>query len=593
MSPSEFVPDWAKSAIWYQIFPERFWNGDPGNDPDLASLKNSWPHDLSEPWQVHSWTSDWYAQQPYEAAHGRPIWHHLQRRRYGGDLQGILERLDYLQDLGVNVLYLNPVFQAPSSHKYDGATYHHVDPHFGPDPQGDLRLIAAEQPGDSRTWVWTAADRLLITLIEDVHRRGMRIILDGVFNHMGLNSWAFQDVTRHGQGSPYKGWFKIQDWSRSSRLAPFRYRGWAGVQELPELNQDENGITAGPKAYIFEITRRWMDPDGDGNPSDGVDGWRLDVAFCIRHGFWKEWRQHVKGINPQAYLVAEIVLEDDEADYLGGDEFDAVMNYPWAMVCAEFFIEEQNRLSVSALDDRLRTLRQAHPAGVAYVMQNLLDSHDTARIASHIVNRHTLQYRNWADYNHLSRLEQNPAFETRAPNAEERQIQKLMILFQMTYVGAPMIYYGDEAGMWGGNDPCCRKPMVWPELDYAPEKALPNGGWRDLPELVSFDYDLHALYKRLIHLRRNLPALQLGDFSTLVVDDEREIYAFERRYGEQRVVVALNRQPESQCVRLALAGRWQELLADSTIYQGGEDGLEVEIGGCWGIVLQAIDAQSE
>ena len=133
MMQSDFVPEWAKRAVWYQIFPERFWNGDPGNDPTLTSMKNSWPFDLTEPWEVHPWTSDWYARQPYELVNGKPIWHHLFRRRYGGDLQGILDRLDYIQDLGITAIYLNPVFQAPSLHKYDGATYHHIDPHFGPD----------------------------------------------------------------------------------------------------------------------------------------------------------------------------------------------------------------------------------------------------------------------------------------------------------------------------------------------------------------------------------------------------------------------------------------------------------------------------
>jgi cyclomaltodextrinase len=588
MSPTDFVPEWAKRAVWYQIFPERFWNGDPSNDPTLASLKNAWPHDQSEPWQVHPWTSDWYARQPYEAAHGKPIWHHLQRRRYGGDLQGILDRLDYLQDLGVTALYLNPVFQAPSLHKYDGATYHHIDPYFGPDPVGDLRLIEAETPQDPATWVWTSADLLLLKLINEVHQRGLRIIIDGVFNHMGLNSWAFQDIVRNRQGSQFKDWFKILDWQKSSRFAPFVYRGWTGVQELPELNQDENGITAGPKEYMFEITRRWMDPDGDGDPQDGIDGWRLDVAFCIRHGFWKDWRKHVKTINPQAYLVAEIVLEDDNTDYLQGDEFDAVMNYIWTTISTEFFVEERSRLLASELDRRLRDLRQAYPGEVAYVMQNLLDSHDTARIASHIVNRNRIAYRDWAEYGQWSRPMLNPAFDTRAPNPEERQIQKLMILFQMTYVGAPMIYYGDEAGMWGANDPCCRKPMVWPGLEYEAEATTTQGGRRKQPDPVVFNYELHALYKKLIHMRRNSEALQLGDFTTLITDDAKGIYAFERSYQGERVVVVLNNRPEEQVIMLPLQGEWQEVLESGQSLQGEEGGLSVRLAGRWGTVLKEI-----
>jgi len=155
------------------------------------------------------------------------------------------------------------------------------------------------------------------------------------------------------------------------------------AQRMNTENQDENGITAGPKAYIFDITRRWMDPDGDGDPGDGLDGWRLDVAFCIRHPFWKDWRRHVKSINPDAYLVAEIVFEDPNEDYLQGDEFDAVMNYAWGFAYAGFFAQTQNPLSASHFVQTLHHLRELHPAGVAYGMQNLLDSHDTARIASH------------------------------------------------------------------------------------------------------------------------------------------------------------------------------------------------------------------
>jgi cyclomaltodextrinase / maltogenic alpha-amylase / neopullulanase len=589
MTPTDFVPEWAKRAIWYQIFPERFWNGDPSNDPTLESLEYSWPHDLSLPWQVHPWTADWYAQQPYEAVHSQPIWHHLHRRRYGGDLQGILDRLDYLQDLGVNALYLNPVFQAPSLHKYDGATYHHVDPHFGPDPLGDRRLIAGETPNDPSTWIWTAADRLLLELIGAVHRRGMHIILDGVFNHMGLDSWAFRDVAQHGQNSAYRDWFKISDWGQASRHAPFTYTGWAGTPELPELNQDANGITAGPKQYIFDITRRWMDPDGDGDPGDGLDGWRLDVAFCVRHGFWKDWRRHVKSINPQAYLTAEIVLEDDNAPYLQGDEFDAVMNYIWAIISVEFFAEEHSGILASEFDRRLCELRQAYPGGVEYVMQNLLDSHDTARIATHIVNRRDLSYRAWKELMHKTQRRLNPELETGAPDVTAREIQKLMVLFQMTYVGAPMIYYGDEAGMWGATDPCCRKPMVWPELEYEPEAATPDGGLRQPPVPVAFDHDLHGLYKKLIAVRRSSLALQLGDYSTLLIDDERSLYAFDRRYNGERVVIALNNQAQAQQATLPLHGSWRDLLEPGAPRQAGADGLAIELAGRWGVVLQALE----
>ncbi|MCB0253157.1 MAG: alpha-glucosidase C-terminal domain-containing protein [Anaerolineae bacterium] len=588
----DFVPEWAKRAVWYQIFPERFCNGNTTNDPTLESLRNSYPHDLSEPWQVHPWTSDWYVQQPYERAHGKDIWFHLQRRRYGGDLQGVIDRLDYLQDLGITAIYLNPVFDAPSSHKYDGANYHHIDPNFGPNPEGDRRIIAAEQPDAYGAWTWTSADLLALELIAEVHRRGMRIIFDGVFNHMGLNSWAFQDIVQHGQASRFADWFKVSDWDRPSRFAPFTYRGWFGVHELPELRQDANGIVQGPKEYIFACTRRWMDPYGNGAVQHGIDGWRLDVAFCIKHGFWKDWRQHVKAINPDAYLVAEIVVEDDNEPYLQGDEFDAVMNYLWTFACAEFFVETSAAIPPSEFDRRLRELREAYPGCVAYGMQNLLTSHDTARIASHIVNRNQLHYRDWRGYGDLTRPRHNAAFDTRPPTAAERALQKLMVLFQMTYVGAPMIYYGDESGMWGANDPCDRKPMVWPDMDYAAEATLPDGSVRHEAHPVAFDYDLHGWHRRLIAIRNRSLALQLGAFRTLLVDDNSGIYIFERSYEGEQVVVALNNSTVVQRVTLDIEGTWVNLLDGEATVETKSGVLAVILQPLEGAIFERYNARS-
>lgn len=180
-----WVPEWAKKAIWYQIFPERFCNGDSNGNPTLAMIEGAWPHDQTSPWQIHPWTSDWYELQPYEQANGQGLWHNLLRRRYGGDLQGIIDKLDYLQDLGISAIYLNPIFESPSHHKYDGTLYHHIEPTFGPDPEGDRLLIAKENPADPESWPWTTADKLALQLIKEVHKRGMGIIFDGVFNHMG------------------------------------------------------------------------------------------------------------------------------------------------------------------------------------------------------------------------------------------------------------------------------------------------------------------------------------------------------------------------------------------------------------------------
>lgn len=550
-NPTDWTPAWAKEAIWYQIFPERFRNGNPASNPTLADIAGAWPHDQQSPWEVHPWTSDWYALQPYECRNGRSIWWNLVRRRYGGDLQGILDKLDYLQDLGVTALYLNPVFESPSHHKYDGTLYRHIDRTLGPDPQGDLALMAQEDPADPATWVWTAADRLALKLIQEVHARGMRIIFDGVFNHVSLMNPFFRDVVQKQQQSPYREWFNITSWDDPEQGTRFAYHGWYDVPELPEWRQDDQGIVAGPRAYIFAITQRWMAPHGD--PKDGIDGWRLDVAFCVRHPFWKAWRAHVKAINPEAYLTAEVIDTIEVLiPYLQGDEFDAVMNYNVGFACADYFVNQQQRITTTAFDRLLRDLRVAFDPCVAFVQQNLFDSHDSNRIASHIVNPDgVLPYREWGRYYSLSKAE-TLTFDTRKPTEAEYAVQKLIALFMMTYVGAPMIYYGDEVGMWGANDPCCRKPMVWDDLTYAPEACRPDGSIAEPPDSVAVNHDLLQTYKQLIALRRSLPALSLGEFETLLIDDARQIYAYRRSLPEQQVIVALNNTRQTQQVVLAL-----------------------------------------
>ncbi|HOT97560.1 MAG TPA: glycoside hydrolase family 13 protein [bacterium] len=591
---SGWGPAWARRAVWYQIFPERFRNGDPANDPTLAEIKGAWPHDVTSPWQISPWTSDWYELQPWEKANGRGIWFNIQRRRYGGDLAGILEKLDYLDSLGVNALYLNPVFASPSLHKYDGATYHHIDPTFGPDPQEDWAIIARENPVDPATWKWTAADRLMLELIREVHRRGMHLIFDGVFNHMGINSFAFQDLIARGQSSPFRDWFTVTSWEKKSRLAPFSYKGWANVAELPELREDANGIVAGPRRYIFNATRRWMDPDGDGDPSDGIDGWRLDVAFCVAHPFWKEWRQLVKQINPEAYLTAEVIDRIKVLQpYLQGDEFDAVMNYNFAFACVEFFVPDAQRIGVAEFDRRLAELRAAFPAGAAYVMQNLLDSHDTARIASLIVNRGRASYRDWAEFYEFSKGS-NPRMSTRKPGALEKQTQKLLALMQMCYVGAPMIYYGDEAGMWGANDPCCRKPMVWEDLSYQPEIYLPTGDRRADPQTVAVDLDLLQSYRTLIALRRKHSVLQEGGLRTVVTDEARRVYGFERFDDHTVLTVLLNAsEDEQQLLYPCVTAGWRDLLSGEKFLVNGDGVVSLTIPSLWGVVLEPVTDSGE
>lgn len=556
MKTEEFVPDWAKDAVWYQIFPERFRNGDESNDPTKADIEGAFPDAPALPWRVHPWTSDWYERQDYEKDAPLPFHHLVQRRRYGGDLQGIIDKLDYLQELGITAIYLNPVFDSPSSHKYDGMSYHHIDPNFGPDPAGDRALMAEENPGDPSTWVWTSADKLALELIRRCHARGIRVIFDGVFNHMGIRSWPFLDVIENQEKSPYADWFTVRSWRDEEKGTKFDYEGWFGHKTLPEFREDEEGIVAGPRDYIFAATRRWMDPDGDGDPSDGIDGWRLDVAFCVAHPFWKQWRKVVKGVNPEAYITAELIDPVPQLKpYLQGDEFDAVMNYNFAFASSDYFADEKTRITTTEFDRRLRELREAFPPGVAEVQQNLFGSHDTDRIGSHIVNRDREHAGNWQAYFNFSKVE-NGQYDPRKPTREELESQKLFAVMQMTYVGAPMIYYGDEVGMWGANDPDCRKPMVWEDMAYEDEATSPDGGKKDKADTVEVNRDLLEHYRKLIALRRELPSLRRGSFETVLIDDDRQLYGFRRQLGDETALVVLNNSAEEQESSIVADGSW-------------------------------------
>ncbi|MBI2518502.1 MAG: alpha-glucosidase C-terminal domain-containing protein [Opitutae bacterium] len=585
---TEFVPAWAKSVVWYQIFPERFRNGDPQNDPQLADLAGADPVDPPKAWQIHPWGSDWYELQPYEKQNGETErWKHLQRRRYGGDLQGVIDQLPYLKELGVTALYLNPVFASPSLHKYDGASYHHIDPIFGPDPAGDRALMAKENPLVPATWVWTRADELALRLIDAAHAAGLRIIFDGVFNHMGRNSFAFRDLVRNQQRSPYRDWFTVKSWDDAAKGTTFDYEGWFGAKSLPELREDENGIVAGPRAYIFAATERWMNPKGRG-AQHGIDGWRLDVAFCIAHPFWKAWRTHVRHLNPAAYLTAEVNdVPAKTAPYLQGDEFDADMNYNWGFACAEFFFEPgPARLSPSEFDRQLCELREAYPPGVAEVQMNLIGSHDTNRVGSLIVNRGIGRYRDWKTYPELSKAAENPAYSPRRPDDADVALQKFFVIFQMTYLGAPMIYYGDEVGLWGANDPDCRKPMLWPDLTYADEVYGADMHTRHAPDKVAIRPDLLEHYKRMIALRNRHPALLHGDYHTLTADDARGLFAFERTDAGDRVIVVLNNSGQAanyEFGQLADACYVDEI--SGRHYQPSYGALQISIPARWGVVL--------
>jgi glycosidase len=229
------VPAWAGDAIWYQIFVERFRNGDPASDPTATDIVDPIARPIPAGWRPTPWTQDWYRLDPWARGAGLDFYGAVYFRRYGGDLQGVLDRLDYLQDLGVTALYFNPVNDAPSLHKYDARNYRHIDRNFGPDPRA-IAGVAAEDPADPATWTWTAADSLFLALVREVHRRGMRLILDYSWNHTGTAFWAWQDVLKNQRASRFADWYEIAafDDTATADTNEFTYRGWVGVRSLPE-----------------------------------------------------------------------------------------------------------------------------------------------------------------------------------------------------------------------------------------------------------------------------------------------------------------------------------------------------------------------
>src|SRR5690554_1208835 len=349
-------PAWLEDAVFYQIFPERFFNGDPTNDPYPLT-----------PWGKNPQLFNFY----------------------GGDLAGIMQKIPYLQELGVNSVYLNPIFDAPSNHKYDTRDYLRISPEFG----------------DFRTY---------LELLDKLHKSGLRMILDGVFNHTGDQFWAFRDLLARGKKSPYHNWYFCHQYPVCQVPKP-NYECWWGIETLPKLNYAESALVR----YILRVVAFWT--------MTGIDGWRLDVPNEIIREFWPVFRRLVKKINPEAYIVGEIW--DDATAWLQGDMFDSVMNYPLRNLMVSFFV--RGELDAAGFDHALSNLRAQHSPKVTMSMFNLLGSHDT------------------------------PRFLTLCKGKKERML--LALLFLMTYPGVPVIYYGDEIGMTGEKDPDCRKTMVWNE----------------------------------------------------------------------------------------------------------------------------------
>ena len=291
------APAWARTAIWYQIFVERFSNGNKENEPDLFTMKGALEDKISDQWAITPWTHDWYQQEPWAKDTGLDFYRTIQMRRYGGDLQGVLNKIDYLHDLGITAIYFNPLNDAPSLHKYDARNYHHIDITFGNDKAGDIALMKKEDPSDPASWVWTNADKLFLKVIQELHAKGIKVVLDYSWNHTGTQFWAFQDLISKGSDSKFKDWFEVKSFDDQQTASnEFEYDGWFGIKSLPEIKKIkttekqqghayEGNLPDEVKAHIFAVCSRWMDPNGDGNTNDGIDGMRLDVAEHVPLGF--------------------------------------------------------------------------------------------------------------------------------------------------------------------------------------------------------------------------------------------------------------------------------------------------------------------
>lgn len=350
------APAWVKDTVWYQIFPERFRNGDPSISPDNAT---AWEEGVVTP-----------------------------RSFYGGDLQGVIDGLDYLEDLGVNGLYFTPIFQSPSNHKYDTVDYYEIDPHFG----------------DKETFK---------RLVEACHDRGIRVMLDAVFNHSGYEFAPFQDVLKNGAQSKYKEWFHIHNFPIVTEPKP-NYEAFGFVSRMPKLNTQNKEV----EAYLLDVSKYWIE-------TFDIDGWRLDVANEVDHRFWRKFRETVKAVKEDVYIVGEVW--HDSMNWLRGDEFDAVMNYP--LVDSLLSYIEAGTIDQQAFKDRIVHLLHMYPQHVTEHLFNILASHDTARLV------------------------------TQTGDSVDKA--KLLYLFQFSYPGSPCIYYGDEIGMVGGEEPESRGCMIW------------------------------------------------------------------------------------------------------------------------------------
>ena len=518
--PGFSTPDWAKGAVMYQIFTDRFYNGDKSND--VETNEYYYIGDYSR--RVTNWDK-------YPANMGV-------REFYGGDLQGVMDKLDYLQELGVEVVYFNPLFVSPSNHKYDIQDYDYIDPHYGkivddggevlPDGVTDNSQATKYKKRTTGLKNLEASNELFIKLVEELHRRGMKVILDGVFNHCGsFNKWMDRERIYEGEkdyepgayisaDSPYRSYFRFfkegpENWPYNGN-----YDGWWGHDTLPKLNYEDSVKL---ENYILYIGRKWV------SPPYNVDGWRLDVAADLgrsneyNHDFWKKFRTAVKDANPSALILAEHY--GDPSDWLKGDEWDTVMNYDAFMEPITWFLTGMEKHSDEAREELLGNIDN-FIGSMAHHMSNMLTP--SLQVAMNELSNHD-HSRFLTRTNHMV-----GRVEHLGPEAANEYVNKAVmreaVVMQMTWIGAPTIYYGDEAGVCGFTDPDNRRTYPWGREDY---------------ELIAF-------HKEAIRIHKEHPALRTG--SLKILGGEENVLSYARFKGNDRIVIVINNRSERTEVKV-------------------------------------------
>lgn len=566
-TPFHQPPAWAKEVIWYQIFVERFNNGDPNNDPKPPYINTpAIGMNAPENWTITPWNQDWYQQENWAISKDKSFNFQLQHRRYGGDLQGVINKIPYLKNLGITAVYLNPINDAPSLHKYDARNYHHVDINFGPDPEGDIRIIASENPNDPKTWKWTSADRLFLDLVNQLHQNGIKVIMDYSWNHTGTMFWAWQDILKNQAQSAYKDWYEITSFNDPETPEnEFTYKGWLNIASLPEIKKVnittprkighpyEGDIHPGMKAHIFAVTQRWLAPDGD--TSKGIDGFRLDVADHVGMQFWRDYRKFVRKIQPNAYLVGEIWWEEwpdklmNPAPYTQGDVFDAVMFYQMYRPARYFFADTDFEIDAKQFKDSLLFQFERLKKPQLYAMMNVASSHDTPRLLTDFGNPNKYKYH--------ANPSDDSQYITGKPSEEAYKRLQLYLAFAFTTVGAPHIWNGEELGMWGGDDPDCRKPLWWDGINFMPENRMNFQKNPPVYDKVGFNEQQFFYYQILAKIRNENPVLHKGKMTFFHAEGKHLGYI--RHDKKEEILMLFNVEKEDFTFSLPKKGKYQNL----------------------------------